>query len=392
MIKIRSLAKWAFICILIALFAGSGSALFLITLDYITEIRDDHTLLIAFLPIAGFITALIYLHIGKASAAGNSLINENIVTPTKPILHFLMAPLILLTTLLAHLFGGSAGREGTALQISAGLADQLTKPFQLNSIERCSLLLAAVAAGFGSVFGTPIAGAVFALEFTRTKKILTPHSIIIVIICAYLSHWVCLAWGVFHTTYIINDIPQLNFINFTWLLISALVFGIIAFTFKKSLHFFKQWASKYIPNELWKSVIGGTIIAVIVYSINGFDFIGLGIQSIVEAFRVPANNFDFIIKMVLTILTLGVGFKGGEVTPLFFIGATLGSCLSLILPLPISFLSGMGMVAVFGAAAKTPISATFLAWELFGKEYFFYAFVICIIASFIAGKKSIYQP
>jgi len=147
-----------------------------------------------------------------------------------------------------------------------------------------------------------------------------------------------------------------------------------------------------IPNESWRAVSGGILIAVVIYSTAIDDFIGLGIPYILNAYSAPAIPFAFLIKLLLTIFSLSIGFKGGEVTPLFFIGATLGSALSLIIPLPISFLAGMGMVAVFGAASKTPLATALLAYELFGKEYIFYAFVIAFIASFIAGKKSIYQP
>jgi H+/Cl- antiporter ClcA len=392
MIYIRSFAKWMIICILIAILAGTGSALFLVLLDYCTQIRIQHRFLIALLPIAGLITALIYQTVGKPSSLGNQLIVENILQPSKPVLPFLMAPFIFATTLLSHLFGASAGREGTALQISAGLSDQLTKPFKLTDKERALLLLAAVAAGFGSVFGTPIAGAIFALEFATNKKAVSFYSILLVFVCAFLAHWVCLAWGVVHTEYLIKQLPKISFNNFLFIVLVSIIFGLVAFLFKTGLHYFKVRAITHLPNELWRSVIGGTFIALIVYITNGFDFIGLGIESMIRAFDTPANHNDFAIKMLLTILTLSVGFKGGEVTPLFFIGATLGSGLSLVLPLPISFLAGMGMVSVFGAAAKTPLAAALLALELFGKEYFIYAFAICIIASFIAGKKSIYQP
>lgn len=390
MIKISSFLKWSILSILVAFFAGTTSALFLVLLDYLSAIRNEYIWLISFLPIAGFFTALLYQKIGKKSAKGNKLITETIQQPNKPLLDWLMAPLISLTTLIAHLFGASVGREGTALQLSAGLSDQLTKAFNLTPPERVVLLRAAVAAGFGAVFGTPIAGAIFALEFTNNQisfnKAMPP-----IFICAILANQVTLWWGINHSVYSITQMPSLTGINLLFILIAAFAFGITAFIFKSGLNVLNNTIPKYFPDELWRAVFGGILIAVIVYAAQLYPFIGLGIPSILNAYSFAAYPTDFILKLLLTILSISVGFRGGEVTPLFFIGATLGSMLSLYIPLPISFLAGMGMITVFGAAARTPLAAAFLAYELFGKEYIFYAFIICFIASFIAGKKSIYQ-
>lgn len=388
---IRSLLKWGILCILISLFAGSASALFLVLLDSVTTLRTKYTDLIAMLPLAALISVILYQTIGKKSAKGNQLIVATIEHPSKPLIEWIMAPFILFTTLIAHLCGASVGREGTALQLSASLSDQLTRPFKLSDYERAILLKAAVAAGFGSVFGTPLAGALFALEFAD-KKIQFNKNLAPIFICGFLADQVTLWWGIQHTVYSITQLPSFNILTSLQILLAAILFGVIAFVFKAGLRFTKYSTAKLIPNESWRAVSGGILIAVIIYSTAIDDFVGLGIPYILDAYSAPAIPFAFLIKLLLTIFSLSVGFKGGEVTPLFFIGATLGSALSLIIPLPISFLAGMGMVAVFGAASKTPLATALLAYELFGKEYIFYAFVIAFIASFIAGKKSIYQP
>ena len=390
MIKISSFIKWCILSLLVSFFAGTTSAFFLVSLYYLSDLRNKYIWLIAFLPIAGLFTALLYQNLGKNASKGNKLIVETIQQPTNPLLDWLMAPLILFTTLIAHLFGASVGREGTALQLSAGLSDQLTKTFNLTPSERVVLLRAAVAAGFGAVFGTPLAGAIFALEFTG-NQISFNKSISPILICAILANQVTLWWGINHPVYSVTQIPSLTATSILFMLIAAFLFGITAWIFKNGLTLLNRMASKYIPDELWRAVFGGLLIAAIIYSAELFKFIGLGIPSILNAYSFAAFPTDFFLKLLLTILSISVGFKGGEVTPLFFIGATLGSMLSVYIPLPISFLAGLGMITVFGAAARTPLSAAFLAYELFGKEYIFYAFFICLIASFIAGKKSIYQ-
>lgn len=385
-----SFLKWIVLSCLIGLTAGATSAGFLISLDYFTNIRVHADWLLACLPIGGWLTIWLYKQFDATALKGNHLITASIQNPTMPIIPMVMAPLIYITTIVAHLFGGSTGREGTALQISTALSDQLSQPFKLSPSQRSIVLKMAVAAGFGSIFGTPLAGAVFALEYVYTKQ-QQFFQLVPVVFTAMIADQVTLSFGVVHSNYSISLYPMMQLTHWMYLLMAGLFFGLAALVFKHGMQICKKFLLKILPNPYWRIIVGGTMIAIIVFATEGFKFIGLGIPSILEAFETTAAPTDFLFKIGLTILTLSVGFKGGEVTPLFFIGATLGSAISLYCPLPISFLAGMGLVAVFGAAAKTPLASTILAYELFGKEALIYAFIVCIIASFISGKQSIYR-
>ena len=386
-----SFLKWIVLSCLIALIAGATSAGFLISLDYFTNIRVHADWLLACLPIGGWLTIWLYKQFDAHALKGNHLITASIQNPTMPIIPMVMAPLIYTTTIIAHLFGGSTGREGTALQISTALSDQLSQPFKLSPSQRSIALKMAVAAGFGSIFGTPLAGAVFALEYAYTKQQQQIFQLVPIVFTAMIADQVTLAFGVVHSNYTIALYPLMQLTHWMYLLMAALIYGLAAFIFKHGMHSSKKILLKILPNPYWRIIVGGTMIAIIVYATEGFKFIGLGIPTILQAFETTTAPTDFLFKIGLTILTLSVGFKGGEVTPLFFIGATLGSALSLFCPLPIGFLAGMGLVAVLGAAAKTPLASTILAYELFGKEALIYAFIVCIIASFISGKQSIYR-
>lgn len=385
-----TILKWSVLCCFIALMAGATSAFFLITLDYFTHIRVQSNWLLACLPIGGWLTIWLYKQFDDNAIKGLQLISKSIQDPKSPIIPILMAPLIYITTIIAHVFGASTGREGTALQISTALADQLSQPFKLSPTQRAIVLRMAIAAGFGAVFGTPLAGTVFALEFMYTKQ-QPAFQIVPILLTALVADQITLVLGAVHSNYRISFYPDLQFNNWMYLLLASLAFGFAAFLFKYGMGSFKKRCLQIIPNPYWRIIIGGTLIAIIVFVTNAFKYIGLGVPSILEAFETTAAPIDFIFKLCLTILTLSVGFKGGEATPLFFIGATLGSALSLYCPLPTGFLAGMGLVAVFGAAAKTPLASALMAYELFGKEALIYAFVVCIIASFISGKRSIYR-
>jgi len=383
-----TLLKWMVLLLIIGIVAGTLSALFLASLSWVTDYREAHKWFIYLLPLGGLIIGLAYHYKGVNVVRGNNLVFDTVHNP-KDVIPFRMVPLVLGGTLLTHLFGGSAGREGTALQMSAAAADQLHKYFKFTSEERTILLIAGLSAGFASVFGTPMAGAVFGIEVLLMSKF--PFKAVVPsVIAAYLAAYVTEKWGVGHTHYQINLVPGLTILGLGSSALAGVIFGVAAILFVRATEQVSRIA-KIIKWPPLRPLVGGIVIVALVLLLGTHKFIGLGIPAILDAFKTPAAPQDFMIKILLTAITLGMGFKGGEVTPLFFIGSVLGSALAIVLPLPVSLLAGMGFVAVFGAAAKTPLACIIMAAELFGLPGCLHIAIACVTAYLISGRHSIYN-
>jgi H+/Cl- antiporter ClcA len=381
--------KWLIICSLIGIFSGSASAFFLVSLEYVTTIREQNSWIIWLLPFGGLLIGYSYFFCDSKIAKGNNLLLEEYNKPEKKI-PFIMAPLVLLGTLITHLFGGSAGREGTAVQMGGAIADVCTSIFKLDPAERRTLIILGISAGFASVFGTPLAGAIFALEIVFFSKI-NFRSIVLSFLVAYIAYFTVEFWGIKHTHYSIPVLPEMNFTVLFWILITSISFGFAALLFSRSTHYWGKLFTKSIQYPPLRPFIGGIVLAIAIYFIGTTKYIGLGVPMIVDAFSIQNAPYDFLLKIFFTGFTLGAGFKGGEVTPLFFVGATLGSALSVIVPLPIALLAGMGFVAVFSGATHTPIACTVMGMELFGMESGVYIGIACIIAYFFSGSIGIYK-
>lgn len=382
------LVRWIFISAIISILIGSASAFFLYALNWATDYRESHLYIIALLPLGGLLIGLSYHYLGNNVVKGNNLLLEEFQNP-KQTIPLKMAPLVLFGTIVTHLFGGSAGREGTAVQMGGAIADQFTHIFKLRPRDRKIIIAIGVSAGFSSIFGTPIAGAIFALEVIVVGR-MRYEALLPSFLAAIFANLTCHAWGAAHTHYSIPVIAEITPLHLLYAVIASICFGLVAMLFSKTVSYWGKLFKQIISYPPLRPFIGGIIIASAVALLGTTKYIGLGVPTIVDAFSNELQPYDFILKLLFTTFTLGAGFKGGEVTPLFFIGATLGNTLSLILPLPMALLAGMGFIAVFAGATNTPIACTLMGIELFGANNAVYLAIGCVIAYLFSGHTGIY--
>lgn len=380
----KSLLRWTTLILAVSLVVGAAGAGFLHALDAVTKLYRSTPWLLVTLPFIGLLTVWLYKGPLKASAGGVKTLLAQIKAPTSP-LPATMGPSIIGTTLLSHLGGASVGREGTALQMGGAIADQGSRWIDLNESERRTLILCGVSAGFAAVFGTPLAAAVFALEFVRQRS----WAVIPCLATAFLADLV--GRKLFFATHADYRLPAPATYDLNGLgsaVAIGLVCGLIA---RLYVWLSRREAARPNPEPYARIFFAATCFSAAVYFKHMEDFAGLGLPIIESALVEPAAPLTFVFKLLFTIICVTAGFRGGEVTPLFFVGATLGSAAAVLLSLPLSICAALGFVAVFAGAGAVPLACAVMACEIFGWSIGGYALVACAVSWLMAGRKGLYD-
>jgi H+/Cl- antiporter ClcA len=376
---------------LVGILTGVASAVFLISLQWVTELRIAQSGWIYLLPLGGLaVGSLYYYWAGKANQ-GSHLVVGALNRQVEERLPRRMAPLVLVGTLLTHWVGGSAGREGTAVQMGASLAEWVSTALKASGVERVKLLRAGVSGGFASVFGTPLAGFVFSMEVSAIGRV-GYEGFLMSLTAAIVGDWTARWLGARHAHY-----PSMASVALQWqfILLSGLagiVFGLTSRAFVWLTRRVKQIFSDHIPYPPARPMLGGALLLAATLLIGSRDTLGLSLPLIQASMQADGVVwYAFALKLAFTALTLGSGFLGGEVTPLFVMGATLGHTLSKWVDTDPQWMAQLGFVAVFAGASNTPLACVLMGIELFGAGSAIYLAIACFSAYLVSGHAGIYH-
>lgn len=379
--------KWAFLGSVMGGIGGLLGAAFHHALHFVTHVRQENPWLIFLLPAAGLLTLAIYRLFKLRNNRGTNEIIDAILKgePVNP----LIAPTIFLATATTHLFGGSAGREGAALQLGGSTASLLGRLLKLTENERTVLTMAGMSAVFAGLFGTPLTATFFCMEFESVGTVFSP-ALLPCYFAAFMASRVSAHLGVHAEVFLLNEVMPFNFTtNWQILLLSVLV-GVLGIAMCYTFHEAEHLAAKRLPNPWIRILVGGAAITVMTLLVGDHRYNGAGMDMALKAVGGQADWFDFMMKLLFTAVTLSAGFKGGEIVPTFCIGATFGCLVGSIIGLDPGFAAALGLVGLFCSVTNSPFASIMLSIEMFGAANMQLFAFTCVIAFVISGNWGLY--
>ena len=383
-----SFVKWIIIAAVVGAFVGIVGVFFHICVEKATEIRVEMPWLIWLLPIGGAAVVFLYKKTGMEKDRGTNLVLDA-VRSNEP-LNIKTAPLIFVSTVITHLFGGSSGREGAALQIGGSIASYVGTHIKLDERDQRIITMCGMAAGFSALFGTPVAAVVFAMEVVSVG-VMYYSAIVPCIIASAVGAYIASLFDIAPTSFsVIGSIPTIELLTIFKVIVLAVLCAAVSMLFCLTLKKTHKLYDK-IPNKTAAAIVGGLAVAILTFIIGTTDYNGAGMDVIGRAVAGEAEYEAFILKIIFTALTLGAGFKGGEIVPTLFVGATFGNVAGKLFGLGGSFGAGLGMAALFCGVTNCPLTSLILSIELFGTEGLIYYAVACAVSYKLSGYYGLYS-
>ena len=385
----KTLMKWIFVGFITGTIVGGVATLFSHCLSYCYHIREIFPQITLALPVAGLLIVFLYRFFKDTNDTGTNMVIASIhsssdITPK-------MAPLIFITTILTHLTGGSSGREGAAIQIGGSIANVMGKLFSLNQNDRHIIIMCGMSAGFSALFGTPLAAAIFSLEVISIG-IMHYSALVPCTIASFTAHFIALYFHVKPEAFPVTGIAAITPVSFSQTMLLGICLGIVSITFCIILHSAEHLYRHYFKNPYVRIFAAGCLILILCVILRTDRYLGSGmalIETIFEGGSVPITAF--LLKMIFTGLTLGAGFKGGEIVPSFTIGACFGFIVANFIGLPAPLAAACGMVGVFCGVTNCPITSLLLSFELFGFEGMPYYLVTISVSYMLSGYYGLYN-
>ncbi len=380
--------KWVIFAILVGTVVGLCGSAFYFGMSYVTSLRTAHSWLIFLLPVGGLVIVGLYHLFHDEKDTGTNLVISAIHSGDE--LPFRMAPLIFVSTLITHLFGGSAGREGAALQMGGSIGNALGRLFRFDEKDKHVMIMCGMSAAFSALFGTPMAAAIFPMEMVSVG-VMYYIALVPCVISSLVAHGIAVSFGVSNELFLIGEVPAFGILSSVKISMLAILCALVSILFCVILHQTEYLYKKLFKNPYLRVFAGGCLVVLLTCLVGSQSYNGTGINIIENCINGTVRPEAFLLKMIFTALTLGAGYKGGEIVPSFFTGAAFGCLFGNLLGFSPTLCTAVGMTSVFCGVTNSPITSLLISFELFGYDGMPYFLLATAFSYMLSGYFGLYR-